>query len=299
MRAVVAVTDSAWVEFLRARPHVTEANFWRPGLPHRVRAVTPGELWLFKTGDHIVGGGTYVGDPQLPVSQAWKDFGEGNGRASHSELLAAIRAKRRTEPDPTITCVLLKDLFFTPPGVVVPKPPDWLPGIQSLKSYDFAALNASPLEDALAAMIDREGYPIVIPGPLNGPPSLRATRPGQSQFRSVVLDHYGNRCAITGNRVIPVLDAAHIRPVEEQGENRVDNGLALRTDVHRLFDAGLLGIDQEYRLHVSERIRDVYGNGEEFYSQRGRVLLVLPRDAANRPHRDFIEYHMDTVFQSA
>ena len=53
---------------------------------------------------------------------------------------------------------------------------------------------------------------------------------------------YGRRCAVTGDKIVPVLQAAHIRPVTQDGENRIDIGLLLRSDVHTLFDRGYIGI---------------------------------------------------------
>jgi putative restriction endonuclease len=76
-------------------------------------------------------------------------------------------------------------------------------------------------------------------------------RLGQRSFQAVVLDAYHRRCAITGTHIPPVLQAAHIRPVTEGGEHRLDNGLLLRSDVHILFDRGYLGVDPRYRLLVS------------------------------------------------
>ena len=83
---------------------------------------------------------------------------------------------------------------------------------------------------------------------------LAPYRLGQRSFQAVVLNAYHNRCAITGTKIRPVLEAAHIRPVTAGGEHRLDNGLLLRSDVHTLFDRGYLGVDPAYRLRVSPRL---------------------------------------------
>lgn len=65
----------------------------------------------------------------------------------------------------------------------------------------------------------------------------------------------------SGN-IVPVLQAAHIRPVSVEGENRVDNGLLLRSDVHTLFDRGYLGVHPERKtLLVIPRLRAEWGTG--------------------------------------
>jgi putative restriction endonuclease len=112
----------------------------------------------------------------------------------------------------------------------------------------------------------------------------------------VVLQAYSHRCAITGDKVWPVLQAAHIRPLPAGGEHRLDNGLLLRSDVHTLFDRGYLGVDTQHRLLVSPRLREQFGNGDYFYARDRQEIAVPPRKA-DRPHRDFLEWHLDSVFR--
>jgi putative restriction endonuclease len=131
-----------------------------------------------------------------------------------------------------------------------------------------------------------------------GDPRLAPYRLGQRSFQAVVLNAYRRRCAITGTKIRPVLQAAHIRPVSEGGEHRLDNGLLLRSDVHTLFDRGYLGVDPAYRLRVSPRLRDDFGNGDHFYAQAGQ-LVALPEHRADRPQRDFLQWHLDEVFKAS
>lgn len=65
-------------------------------------------------------------------------------------------------------------------------------------------------------------------------------------FRKNVLRAYGERCALTGLRLIngggrAEVEAAHIRPVEHDGPDIVSNGLALSGTAHWMFDRGLVG----------------------------------------------------------
>ena len=112
-------------------------------------------------------------------------------------------------------------------------------------------------------------------GPVFGDPRMAPQRLGQQAFEARVLVAYGRRCAITGSKIRPVLRAAHIRPVTDGGEHRLDNGLLLRSDVHTLFDHGYLGVDPRYRLHVSPRLREEFADGEQFY-ERARHPIALP-----------------------
>ena len=85
----------------------------------------------------------------------------------------------------------------------------------------------------------------------------------------LVTDAYNRRCAVTGERTLPVLQAAHIKPYAESGPNRVSNGLLLRSDLHILFDRGYVTINRDYRLEVSPRIREEFENGRQYYAMAG------------------------------
>ena len=78
----------------------------------------------------------------------------------------------------------------------------------------------------------------------------------QATFREAVLYAYGRRCAITGLPETQLLDAAHIIADGDEalGQPVVPNGLSLSKIHHAAFDAHLIGIDPDYRLHVSDRL---------------------------------------------
>jgi len=83
-----------------------------------------------------------------------------------------------------------------------------------------------------------------------------APRTAQADFRAKVLVNYRHRCCLTDATELAVLEAAHIIPHARGGSSDVDNGLALRADIHQLFDAGLVAIDaDELKLRVSNRVR--------------------------------------------
>jgi len=301
MRAVVAVTDNDWARFLQDRPHVTEANFWLPSPTSGFQPRSAGEPFLFKThypDNRLVGGGFVSGFTRLKVSEAWDFFGEGNGVPSLDALTRAINSYRKGIPDddPLIGCVLLRDLFFPQHERSVPAPQDFARNIVRWKSYELTG--DSYVEQALGTLMENSGAASspAVAGPVFGDPRLAVPRLGQQAFKSMVLTAYHRRCAITGAKITPVLQAAHIRPVGQHGEHRLDNGLLLRSDVHILFDQGYLGVDDRYRIQVSPRLRADFGNGAEFYSRAGSVI-ELPDRRAEHPSRDAVTWHMDTVFR--
>jgi len=309
VRAYVGVTDGDWYRFLAARPEVNEVNFWRPGGDRAFRALAVGEPFFFKTHkphDRVVGGGFYSGFAALRISEAWAFYGEANGAASLEEMRRRVSGYRRAPigpaDDPFIGCVFVRDVSFFPSEGVADPPPDFATNIVQGKSYDLAVEPARSyfeelLRRGLGTALERDGAETtwLRPGPVYGDPRLIPQRLGQRAFQGVVLDAYSRRCAVTGDKIVPVLQAAHIRPLPAGGENRLDNGVLLRSDVHTLYDRGYLGVDPKHRLLVSPRLRREFGNGEEFYALAGRQVAV-PERRVDRPNPEFLEWHLETVF---
>lgn len=129
-----------------------------------------------------------------------------------------------------------------------------------------------------------------------GEPVPVRRRLGQGAFRVLVTDTYERRCAVTQERVLPVLEAAHIKPVAAGGAHRIENGLLLRSDVHTLFDRGYVTVSPDHRIHVSRRLREDFHNGEHYLSFEGKKMW-LPKDPQDRPDPGFLEWHADVVFR--
>jgi putative restriction endonuclease len=82
----------------------------------------------------------------------------------------------------------------------------------------------------------------------------------------------------------------------EEGKHRIENGLLLRSDIHRLFDSGSVTITPDYKFHASRKLKDNFDNGEEYLRLQGSNIW-LPRDSDSRPKREFLEWHSDTIFR--
>ncbi len=87
---------------------------------------------------------------------------------------------------------------------------------------------------------------------------------------------YHRRCAITGEKTLPVLNASHIKPYSKEGPHIASNGLLLRQDIHTLFDRGYITINKDHVVEVSKRIKADYGNGKEYYAYHGKPLSNIP-----------------------
>lgn len=284
IRLVVAVTDKDWFDHLRAIPQLDEANFWSPGAA-RFRALTPGELFLFKLhspNDFIVGGGVFAYANVTPCSLAWEAFGEKNGAPSLQQMRARIARYRKAATDDRsdfpIGCRILTTPFFLPRERWIPVPPSWSRNIVALKRYStdeedglhlWNAVQAQLADPPAAAGVREEQARF-------GAEQRFRPRLGQGSFRMLVTDSYDRRCAVTRERTLPVLDAAHIIPYGEGGTHQPSNGILLRRDIHSLFDRGYVTVTPDLRFEVSRRIREDYENGRDYYALHGREVAVPP-----------------------
>jgi putative restriction endonuclease len=287
VRAFVGVTDGDWYELLAAQAHLDEVNFWQPGGNRVFRVLEPGELFLFKLHspqNFIVGGGVFAHATILPISLAWDAFGIANGARTLQEMRERVdkyrrRAGDRSE-DYSVGCILLEEPFFLPRERWVAVPEDFARNIVQGKTYDLEREPGATLWRALQESIASTRAPMVAEATQRyGPPQLVAPRLGQGSFRVLVTDVYQRRCAVTGERTLPVLEAAHIQPYAAGGRHSIRNGLLLRSDLHTLFDRGYLTVTPEAHLEVSRRIREEFENGHEYYALHGRDLR-LPKQSA-------------------
>ena len=303
MKFWVGITDKEWFEFL-SQLQPDELNFWQPGGGNAFRAIEPGAPFLFKLhrpDDFIVGGGFFVRHAHLPLSLAWEAFEKKNGTSDLSTLRSKITAYRhRAEIDPVIGCIVLTSPFFFQREDWIPQPEDWKPNIVQGKTYNdqepIGMRLWAQVQERLHRNIFDKAAAVAEDSPLVGPEYLVRARLGQGSFRVLVTEAYGHRCAMTGERTLPVLQAAHIKPYGASGPNYANNGLLLRADLHLLFDQGYLTVTNELVTEVSGRIKEDYQNGKEYYALHGKKLAVIPAQVIERPSSEFIEWHNQNVF---
>ena len=137
----------------------------------------------------------------------------------------------------------------------------------------------------------------------SGGPDLRrpAAHPaaaGPQAFQAVVLRAYARRCAVTGDRIRPVLQAAHILPLPGRRRPPARQRTAAPLRRAHPLRPRYLGVDPRFRLLVSPRLRDEFGNGEQFYARAGTPIR-LPEHRLDRPNREFLEWHLDEVFKAS
>lgn len=124
------------------------------------------------------------------------------------------------------------------------------------------------------------------------------TRRVQSFFRAAVLTSYDHRCAISGLAVPELLNASHIIPWSVSVERRADprNGICLNALYDRAFDRGLITLDEQLRVVVSDRLRTTDPpplQRDALIAIHGQTLRVPDRFP---PDHTAIAYHRSHVF---
>jgi putative restriction endonuclease len=119
-------------------------------------------------------------------------------------------------------------------------------------------------------------------------------------FRLIVLRAYDERCGVTGFKFIngggrAEVDAAHIRPVEANGPDTPQNGIALSGTAHWMFDRGLIGISDDLTIMISRQINDRDG-ALALINPAGK--LIAPVNPDLRPHPRYLSWHREHVFKT-
>lgn len=116
-------------------------------------------------------------------------------------------------------------------------------------------------------------------------------RIGQASFRRLILEAYGNRCCITGEATLDVLEVVHILPRMKDVSLDFKNCVVLRADLHRLFDRGLISISPDYIVMVSSKVES------RTYTEYQHRSISLPRDESMYPSHQALMSHYRNLFQ--
>lgn len=319
MKLFVGVTDNDWFALHAGNPKVEEVNFWRPSPKPYLKELQPGAPFLFRLHapqSAIAGGGFFLRFLVLPLSRAWDAFGEANGAWSFEDFRRMIFKRSngtlKNDHDPIGCTILGEPFFFSEPNWIT-SPTDFKPNIVSGKGYEMMSGNGLKLWQEVTTQLAAQksksqlkrsaqsGFATSLAvGPATqaaieaaryGTPYLVAPRLGQGTFRIDVTEAYNSRCAMTGERTLPALEAAHIHRYSAGGIHQVSNGLLLRSDLHRLFDRGYITVDsKDLTIVVSRRIKEEYENGRDYYALKDR-RLALPVEPSSRPSTEFLRQH--------
>jgi len=119
-------------------------------------------------------------------------------------------------------------------------------------------------------------------------------------FKREIPKIYNNTCCISGMRIdatinVSMIDACHIIPFSESYDDTVTNGIALCPNLHRAFDRGLIAIDENYKVVVSNSFRE----DETNYGIRAfeGVKINLPNKESYFPTTNNFLWHLKNIFK--
>ncbi|WP_293298569.1 HNH endonuclease [Pedobacter sp. UBA4863] len=120
-------------------------------------------------------------------------------------------------------------------------------------------------------------------------------------FKRLVPRLYQQQCSFTGMTLSSLyrhsfVDACHIIPFSHSQNDSVTNGIALCPNMHRAFDRGLLSIDENYRILVSEHLTEDKNHPYALASLKGKQI-ILPQQQNHYPAQQALAWHRSEVFK--
>jgi putative restriction endonuclease len=162
----------------------------------------------------------------------------------------------------------------------------WLDrGLQDLRAVVAASSQVSSYENLLRSGSELKAR--------EGPPPEYVRDPA---FRRVVTQVYDFRCAATGVRIVlptgeSMVEAAHIHPFSEAGDDDPRNGLALTPNMHWAMDRNLIAPGPDYRWHVSATLDERIADYGMLLAIAGKSLF-LPTEVRHAPKREALEWRI-------
>jgi putative restriction endonuclease len=179
--------------------------------------------------------------------------------------------------------------------------------VRALSMTDFGRIVGRGLADTDSVLPrvgqnefdEGEQMPFLIEEERTRMPSLTSRIVRDRIFRKVVLRAYDERCAVTGLKLIngggrAEVAAAHIRPVEHNGPDVINNGIALSGTAHWMFDRGLITFEDDLAIVISRHVNDRDG-AQSLINRTG--LLIGPTTPRDRPHPAFLRWHRENCFK--
>lgn len=121
-------------------------------------------------------------------------------------------------------------------------------------------------------------------------------------FKRDIPKYYGYNCAISRLKVdaifsVSMIDACHIIPFSKSYDDTIKNGLALCPNLHRAFDRGLISINENYEVIVSEGFTESIDSLYSIKQLAGRQIL-LPDEPRFHPSKANLNWHRNNIFQA-
>ncbi len=292
MSDVLASTALEWFETVH-QLGAPVAAFWQP-TPAQPGRVSLGDRWYFKQHQApvILGYGHYLGWERISVASMFQRYGLATGYPSAEKLVTSLR---RHNPAFTLQSEVGNVLLSSVVGFPEPKPlADLVPPIRDLDGpfrYVAEGIQHEKLRE-LGDIQSQGNFVLRDNAAAEVQAVARKRRNGQNAFRLALLRRYGAVCAFTGETLPEALEAAHIQPYVDALSNHIGNGLLLRSDMHSLFDAGILSLTDNFRILVSKRVLGKHGWLDEMDGKAARL-----QSGNAFPSLEALSFHRRVVFE--
>lgn len=164
--------------------------------------------------------------------------------------------------------------------------------------YDQVEEENEPIND-LYLNLEEGTQPSLIDAPFERPvvTQLNERKWRDKKFSQNIRLAYDRRCAFTGLRLIngkgrPEVEAAHIKPVSQGGNDWIRNGIALSGTVHWMFDRGLLSLEDDFTILQSRQL-----NYDVSHLINKDHKAKVPKETRLQPHPTYLSWHRDNVFK--
>lgn len=310
---VICKVSLRWYEILNRQYEIlgsTVVNCWRAtndAISDALLHLEPGSMVMFMTENmhtdfkyKIVGGGFFTGFRNLKPDDAWDVYGTRNGCLDYEQFLDAVKEESGSA-DANINSLILSNIFFFDPRKCVHVPEELVTDFD--KDSRFVFNMTDPIAQYLHSLVMVARKPLVNQEGRNfqGMYFMAAhanSRDHQAIFDAKVNAAYNFCCAITGTRVSPVLEVAHIKPFFDTKFQTVQNGILLRSDLHKLFSAGFITLDyrsiSDIRVKTSKQYQSIFGNEYQCFDGKN---INLPEDINLRPLHEYITWHNENRFE--
>lgn len=124
----------------------------------------------------------------------------------------------------------------------------------------------------------------------------------QPLFRARVIHAYQERCAICRLPFTELLEAAHIRPDSQGGSTKISNGMSLCRIHHGAYDANIIGISADYKIHVKESVLATFDGPTLQHSIKemdGENLRQIPDEASSRPDKELLAERFEKFLKAS
>jgi putative restriction endonuclease len=287
----ISPTDIDWFKYLRTKGHNSEINFWTPS-PWNVSKLKTGDklYFMLKSPIRKIGGfGQFLEYKNMTVNEAWNKYGFKNGCSSKQEFFSRLekynKSNKKTEnvsvENTQIGCIVLSNAEYFDDNQFLDLENyeiDFSRYIVKIKYYN----EYDPLTETKTSVVNEFELVSYTTEKLKKS-RLVTERKGQGVFRAKLTEAYSNKCCISNEKTVELLEAAHIQSYLDENSNHVKNGLLLRVDFHKMFDNGLLYINDNYQVFISPQVKS------EYYQSFNGKTIDLPEEVSLYPSKEALK----------